>query len=325
MGAVVLALTAAGCGGATGTHSAAPEGSWVGSYVLGGPGRLSLSVDGTSALVALGVGHADLQAVKVSSTNGRVRFRLPGRPSPLAFDGEVANGRFTGSVSQGAARGTFSLRPGRAPDLLARGLFETGSGLKAVVDDLYGPARLVDLESGAVNALYPAGSGFAIGSGFATRFPSAGTARFGNDEAEINGQTARRVRIRQLEVRFRSGTDVLSGTLSLPSGPGRHAGVAFVHGSGPTSRSYLPELQSLLVRHGVAVLTYDKRGIGQSGGFYPGDSPTSGAIDTLARDAEAAVRFLAVQPEIDPARVGLAGHSQAGWIAPLAEIGRAHV
>jgi dienelactone hydrolase len=42
------------------------------------------------------------------------------------------------------------------------------------------------------------------------------------------------------------------------------------------------------------------------------------ALDTLARDAEAAARFLASQAEIDPARVGLAGHSQAGWIMPLA-------
>jgi dienelactone hydrolase len=41
-------------------------------------------------------------------------------------------------------------------------------------------------------------------------------------------------------------------------------------------------------------------------------------IDALARDAEAAVRFLAAQPAIDGARVGLAGHSQGGWIAPLA-------
>jgi hypothetical protein len=94
--------------------------------------------------------------------------------------------------------------------------------------------------------------------------------------------------------------------------------VAFVHGSGATARAYLPDLQALLVRNGVAVLAYDKRGIGQSGGRYPGESPTATAIDVLARDAAAAVRFLARQPEIDRARIGLAGHSQAGWIMPLA-------
>jgi pimeloyl-ACP methyl ester carboxylesterase len=318
VGAAVLLLVAAGCGGAAGTPSSAPTGSWVGTYALGGPGRLSLSIDGSRALVALGVGHADLQAVRISSSAGHIRFQLPGRPTTLAFDGLVAGGRILGTVRQGTAHGTFSVRPGRAPDLFARGIFETNSGLRAVVDDLYGPARLVDLDSGAVNALYPTGSEFVIGSGFATRAPSVGTARFGNDVAEIDGQSTRRVHVRQLEVRFRSGAAMLSGTLSLPSPPGRHAAVAFVHGSGPTGRAYLPELQTLLLQHGIAVLAYDKRGIGQSGGVYPGESPTSQAIDTLARDAAAAARFLAAEPEIDPARVGLAGHSQAGWIAPLA-------
>jgi pimeloyl-ACP methyl ester carboxylesterase len=124
--------------------------------------------------------------------------------------------------------------------------------------------------------------------------------------------------MRQLEVRISARNAALSGTLTLPAGRAPYPAVAFVHGSGPTERAYLPDLQALLVRNGVAVLAYDKRGIGQSKGFYPGESPTDGAIDVLARDAAAATRFLAAQPEIDRARVGLAGHSQAGWIMPLA-------
>jgi len=187
-----------------------------------------------------------------------------------------------------------------------------------VVDDPYGPARLDDLDSGTVHALYASRDRFAIGSGFATRAPVAGTARFDAGGAVVSGVRGERERTRQLEVRFRSGRAALSGTLTLPVGPGRHPAVAFVHGSGPTTRAYLPDLQALLVRNGVAVLAYDKRGIGQSGGVYPGESPTATTIDVLARDAAAAVRFLARQSEIDPARVGLAGHSQAGWIMPLA-------
>ena len=98
-----------------------------------------------------------------------------------------------------------------------------------------------------------------------------------------------------------------------------------MHGSGSTTRAYLPDLQALLLSHGVAVLAYDKRGVGQSGGRYPGESPTRAAIDVLARDAAAAARFLATQPEIDRGRIGLAGHSQAGWIMPLAATREARV
>ena len=316
IGVGVLMALAALAGDAGGTRTATD--SWVGTYRLGGPGQISLTVSGKRALVALGVGHADLQSVSLTASGARLRFQLPGRPSALVFDGMVAGGELTGTVRQGALRGTFSARRGSAPSLVARGLYETEGGQTAVIDDPYGPARIVDLDSGRVRAIYPAGAGFSIGSGFATRAPSTGTARFGTGAAVIDGKQAARVGVRQLEVQFTSGGTRLAGTLLIPPGAGKHAGAVFVHGSGPTQRAYLPELSAMLVRQGVAVLVYDKRGIGQSDGRYPGESPTADTIDTLARDAQAAARFLAAQPEIDPRRVGLTGHSQAGWIDPLA-------
>ena len=282
----------------------APAGWWSGSYTLGGgPGTFTVRFDGARASVALGPGHAGLQVAPAHVDGTRVRFSLPGRPAPVTFAGAVSGGRLAGTVRQGTARGTFRARRGENRALVAAGFY----GRFAVVDDPYGPARLVDVDSGAVNALYPAGKRFVVGSGFATREPTRGFARLAGRQAT-----------RQLEVRFRSGDAVLSGTLTLPASRGPHAAVAFVTGSGETSRAYLPDLQALLVRNGVAVLAYDKRGIGQSGGFYPGESPTASTIDVLARDASAAVRFLAQQPGIDRSRIGLAGHSQAGWIMPLA-------
>ncbi len=188
----------------------------------------------------------------------------------------------------------------------------------AVVDDPYGPPRLVDLNAGRVHALYRSGPSFSIGSGFATPAPAHGRARFDTRGAVIAGKRFRLLPVRTIPVRFSSDGATLAGTLMLPPGPGPHAAVAFVTGSGPTTRAYLPELQALFLHDGIAVLAYDKRGVGASGGVYPGDSPTQPAIDQLARDAAAAARFLVTRPEIDSTRVGLAGHSQAGWIMPLA-------
>ncbi|HST15616.1 MAG TPA: alpha/beta hydrolase [Gaiellaceae bacterium] len=283
--------------------STSPAGWWTGRYTLAGPGTFTVRVDGSRATVALGLGHAGAQVVTANVDGPRVRFSLPGRPAPVVFAGSVSGGQFTGTVHQGALRGTFRARRGEDRGVVAAGFY----GRRAVVDDPYGPERLVDVDSGAVNALYPSGGRFVIGSGFATRAPARGFARLTDRQAT-----------RQLEVRFRSGDAVLSGTLTLPPSRGPHAAVAFVTGSGETTRSYLPDLQALLIRNDVAVLAYDKRGIGQSGGHYPGESPTASTIDVLARDASAAVRFLGQQPEIDRARIGLAGHSQAGWIMPLA-------
>jgi dienelactone hydrolase len=317
--ALTPCLLAALAGGSqAASDSTAITGSWVGTYTLVGPDIVTFDVSGGRAAVALGVGHAGVQTVRVAAGGSHVRFQLPGRPAPVVFDGTLAGRSIRGTVRQGAVRGTFRARRGGAPALVARGLYGAGGRVLAVVDDPFGPLRLVDLDHGTVNALYPSGSAFRIGSGFATRDPVGGSAQFRAGGATIAGARATRLGTRQLEVRFSSGAIALAGTLTLPTGRGPHAAVAFVHGSGPTGRAYLPDLAAVLVRHGVAVLAYDKRGIGQSKGFYPGESPTAGAIDVLARDAAAAARFLAAQPEIDRTRVGLAGHSQAGWIMPLA-------
>jgi uncharacterized protein len=169
-----------------------------------------------------------------------------------------------------------------------------------------------------VHGLYASAAGYRIGTGFATEGASIGTLALGDDGALVNGKRWPHVAVPTTEVRFRSGDATLAGTLMVPPGPGPHPAIAWVTGSGETTRAYLPDLQALLLRHGVAVLAYDKRGIGESTGVYPGASPTASAIDVLARDAAAAARFVGRQPGIDSRRVGLAGQSQAGWIAPLA-------
>jgi pimeloyl-ACP methyl ester carboxylesterase len=178
--------------------------------------------------------------------------------------------------------------------------------------------RLLDLETGEVHGLYPNGKRFDVGAGFATRAPVRGTASFDATGATLPAGRAVRVRTRQFEVRFRSGRNLLAGTLTLPPGPGPHPALVWVHGGGMQTRNYFPDLPALCAGAGFAVLTYDKQGVGQSGGTFPGDRADERAIGALAADAAAAARFLAAQPGIDRARLGLAGHSQGGWIAPLA-------
>ena len=67
------------------------------------------------------------------------------------------------------------------------------------------------------------------------------------------------------------------------------------------------------------MLAYDKRGIGQSGGVYPGESPTAGDHRRARprRGGRSAVPGGAAGDRPRPASAS-PGHSQAGWIAPLA-------
>lgn len=67
-----------------------------------------------------------------------------------------------------------------------------------------------------------------------------------------------------------------------------------------------------LARNGIASLRYDDRGTGESTGDV-----TSITTDDLAEDAEWLFNWLRKQPGIDPKRVGIAGHSEGGCIAPM--------
>jgi uncharacterized protein len=114
------------------------------------------------------------------------------------------------------------------------------------------------------------------------------------------------------DVTFADGDVKLAGELILPPTPGRHQAILFLHGSGPEGRWGSRYLAHKFARAGFVALIYDKRGVAQS----TGDWQTSG-FDDLAGDAVAGVRFLATQPEVDPARIGIYGHSQGATIAPL--------
>ncbi len=121
----------------------------------------------------------------------------------------------------------------------------------------------------------------------------------------------------QNEVTFASNGVLLSGTIYTPSDP--HAAVVLVHGSDRTPR--MADFAMLLAETGITVLTYDKRGVGCSGGVYAGPEVGTNNIDRgnltlLAGDAEAAVKELCRHnPDL---LTGLVGFSQAGWIIPLA-------
>jgi pimeloyl-ACP methyl ester carboxylesterase len=116
---------------------------------------------------------------------------------------------------------------------------------------------------------------------------------------------------------FMSHGVTLSGSVVIPQGQVVRAAVVFIHGSGMQTRNLA--LATRFADAGVAVLVYDKRGAGKSGGEYEGQQSVSEQnISLLADDAAAALEALARLPSLKGIPLGLAGISQAGWIAPLA-------
>lgn len=183
--------------------------------------------------------------------------------------------------------------------------------------------RYREYETGQSGRLYPETElRYVSGPGFYAREPVVLRVRFDVDDTGVaramewsptDGPVLEAQRVgRERPLRFESDGVTLSGWLHLPDGPGPYPGVVLVGGSGETPATEWLYNGDFYVAHGVAVLAYDKRGTGGSGGDFTFD------FHRLARDAAAAVELLAVQPEIRADRVGLSGYSQGGWVAPLA-------
>ena len=111
----------------------------------------------------------------------------------------------------------------------------------------------------------------------------------------------------------------LAGHFTIPQGEGPFPAVILITGSGSQNRNeelmgHKPfwVIADHLSRNGIAVLRYDDRGVGQSQG-----TPLDATSADFAEDAGAAFNFLRARKEIDPELIGLAGHSEGGFIAPI--------
>ena len=111
----------------------------------------------------------------------------------------------------------------------------------------------------------------------------------------------------------------LSGTITLPNGKVNHTAI-ILSGSGPTQRDgevfghkVYAVLADLLTKQGIAVLRFDDRGVGKSGGDF-----ASATSADFASDANAALAFLRKQHRLGDTKIGFIGHSEGSLIASIA-------
>lgn len=113
------------------------------------------------------------------------------------------------------------------------------------------------------------------------------------------------------ELSATNGELLLAGTLHLPDGETR-ATVLMVPGSGPSDRDndvYFPAIRAGLLERGIAAASFDKRGVGASTGDWSDTDAAQQAADVAAQ-----LTSLRQLEEVDPARLGLFGHSQGSWV-----------
>jgi hypothetical protein len=129
--------------------------------------------------------------------------------------------------------------------------------------------------------------------------------------------------------------------LTIPAvGNGPFPGVLLVHGSGAMdmnatlgivridnetgTKIYPPtpffQIADYLSDRGFVVLRYDKRGIGENMTIVDSNIWGNMTFNDLRHDAEKALNLLIQQPEVDPKRISIIGHSEGTIITPRVAI-----
>lgn len=105
----------------------------------------------------------------------------------------------------------------------------------------------------------------------------------------------------------------LRAIIYRPDGDGPVPGVVLVDGAGEGTADGWDRWPTAIADLGAVVLAHDKPGCGGSPGDWRKQS-----FEDRARETLAAVDLLRHDPDVDPARVGLLGISQGGWISYIA-------
>ncbi|MGY3213080.1 alpha/beta fold hydrolase [Mucilaginibacter sp. HD30] len=125
-------------------------------------------------------------------------------------------------------------------------------------------------------------------------------------------------------VTVKTSSAVLKGTLMVPEGSKAVPVVLLIAGSGPTDRdgnstlingkpNYLLQISEALKAKDIAVLRYDKRGVGQSTTTKPAAEVS---FDDMVDDAAAMIKMLKADKRFT--KVIVAGHSEGSLIGMLA-------
>ncbi len=130
------------------------------------------------------------------------------------------------------------------------------------------------------------------------------------------------------EVTFTADKDLLYATLLVPNDgkPGKKPAVLILPTAGPLDRNNNTtpvsvlnnthlDLARVLADQGVASLRYDKLGFGKTGLASYASHPSDINYPVFVAGARAAYDFLKNQPEVDPNRLMLLGHSEGSLTA----------
>jgi pimeloyl-ACP methyl ester carboxylesterase len=311
------------------------RGNWVGEYTIGGKRTyvsVGVRVAENTLTATLREPVEDSSALPVSRISFRssvLHFELQTQSATLIFEGQLKDNMVFGELTNGERQGTFQLLHLADTDsaLFTHyvGDYELDDKAVFVVGRSLTSLYYRDTTTERTGPLLPVSATEYIGGpAVGVHYPVEIRVKFVRNVAgETTGlilvrnglpeKVANKIRLYNEEtVRIHNGDVILAGTLTKPLRPASYPTVILLHGSNAQSRygqnAFLSLVAEHFARHGIAVLAYDKRGVGESTGKQED-------LD-LETDALAAVEFLRRRSDIDPKAIGLWGISQGGMLAP---------
>jgi pimeloyl-ACP methyl ester carboxylesterase len=262
---------------------------------------------------------------RVRSQSGSVAFEIPRHPSAWLFDGRVEGRELSGLVEHEGGRAPFRLHRIETADTAPfTGTYRLTDGrmvhFRRWTELGINGLLSFDFTTGRLRALFPSSpTTFFCGPSLLVTDPVESFVSF-TSTSEITWNSAatsvtgKRVPLREADVNFNNGDVNLSGTLVMPETGARHPAVVIAPGgTAAGTRDMGRHFADFLALNGVAVLLFDKRGTGASGGDW-----RNSGFEDLAGDVLAGVEALQKRDDIDPRKIGLLGFSQGGWVVALA-------
>jgi uncharacterized protein len=327
---------------------------WAGaiSHSDGTTESITIQFDETKGILNIEPKVKTYEFENIERLDSKISFNVT-TENEMTFSGAYDGSQITGRVEENGQTDSFTLLPlssetkdslnafpgtyqfesgesvliNLAPEYNSSGLYFFGQGL-----------MVTHFGTGAIRALYPiATDTFLVGSARAIGYPFKEQITFQRDSnGNVTGltwqtrnpetgelgesQSATRLNLKSEVVHFTSedGTN-LTGLLTLPGTSGPYPAIMSLHGSEPGTKDNFgsQQMSAFMASHGIAILTYDKRGVGESEGSYV-EAATERNLSLIAQDAIAGVEYLKSRPEVKADRIGLTGFSQAGWVIPLA-------
>jgi uncharacterized protein len=338
----------------TSPAKALPSSSWIGGIQSsdGTSQSILLRVDAASRTLTIQPSTAALALGEVLFDGNLLSFKTTGKDEML-FTGRLEGDRIDGVVDKNGVKSSFMLVPlldetdealaeysGTYRSELGEAMYITPSPAyqQDGLDYFWSGLTLTHFGTGVIRGLYPIAKDiFLVGSARVIGYPFEAQITFQRDSRGkvsgllwqprdpftgdlSSGKPAARLTLPSETVHYNSADGTgLTGLLTLPDTSGPHPGIVVLHGSERGTRADFGRqiMSAFMASQGLAVLTYDKRGVGDSGGTYQ-EAASESNLALLAQDALAGVNYLKGRPEVDSSHIGLIGYSQAGWIIPLA-------